>query len=634
MNVAKKKTLSVVISIVLIFIYSVSFNRAVFDSANYFVFDLQSANIAKKLPADNEIVVITIDDYSLAKMNDYAGRWVWPRTVQAQLVEGLFLNEKKHQYDLTDKATKVSSPKALVFDVLFAEPDIYRPDADLYFNEILEEVNKQSGKVFFSILQQTIVKGGGKLLSDYPLELALVKTDVANNNAKASFVLPRAINKSYWQLGTINFSQDEDGVGRFYDVRRNIDGWQINSLPAQVISSLAEVLPEQDSILLQWRGDSQQPFTTFSYVDVYQAILANNANYLTQFKNKIIIVGATASGLFDSRATAVNNSMPGVYMLAMAIDNLKNHRFVMPLPPLLQLLLGIFLLSLISASFTLVKGYSKRVTVAFSLLLLSLITLFYLSQFLLMNQQALFIGVAWLFMLASFLMHALLYGYFEYQQRQQTLAMFSRFLDPEMVQQLLKTDELLMSKLNKKQMVTVLFSDIRGFTTLAEKKSAEEVVKLLNGYFNQQVAIIFKHKGTLDKFIGDCIMAFWGAPVAIENHAVASISAALAMEQQLLEFRKTLPIDLQGFNVGIGIHSGESIVGMIGADLRVDYTVIGDAVNLASRIEGLTKDNSRILVSEQTMLLAKDAFIFQYQGEHSVKGRTSAVKLYSPSLKY
>jgi adenylate cyclase len=211
--------------------------------------------------------------------------------------------------------------------------------------------------------------------------------------------------------------------------------------------------------------------------------------------------------------------------------------------------------------------------------------------------------------------------------------MFSRFLDPTVVNKLLKDDALLPEQLNKTATLTVLFSDIRGFTHIAEQSDVQTLVNLLNDYFNQQVNIIFAHQGTLDKFIGDCIMAFWGAPQESSDHAVKAIHAALAMELQLAEFKKTLPINLQHFEVGIGIHTGECIVGMIGAKRRLDYTVIGDAVNLASRIEGLTKHSTRILVSEQTKLMAEEVFDFFYQGEHKVKGRDALVKLYQPRVK-
>jgi adenylate cyclase len=125
-------------------------------------------------------------------------------------------------------------------------------------------------------------------------------------------------------------------------------------------------------------------------------------------------------------------------------------------------------------------------------------------------------------------------------------------------------------------------------------------------------------------------MAFWGAPLNNPNHAVSCVAAALAMEKALLAFKETLPEPLADFDVGIGIHSGECIVGMIGANSRLDYTVIGDTVNLASRIEGLTKNNHRILVSQQCKVLSEHVYAFEFAGEHKVKGREELVKVYRP----
>jgi adenylate cyclase len=125
-------------------------------------------------------------------------------------------------------------------------------------------------------------------------------------------------------------------------------------------------------------------------------------------------------------------------------------------------------------------------------------------------------------------------------------------------------------------------------------------------------------------------MAFWGAPSEDDNHAVMAIDAAMAMEQALLKFKQSLPTALTDFDIGIGIHTGECIVGMIGAKSRIDYTVIGDSVNLASRIEGLTKDNHRILVSERCKELAEQVYEFEFAGEYVVKGRKKQVRLYRP----
>jgi len=612
MILARVQVSSIFITILLILIYLGAQQSKLFQVADYAIFDHQSRYLAKQLKVDSDIVVIAIDDYSLKQMNPIAGRWVWPRTVHGQIIEAL------QPLDIS----------AIGFDILFAEQDIYRPDADRYFNEVLS----QSKQVFFATLEQELVAGGGLLLEQLPQELGLIKTQLADSHAQGDFILPLAINRHYWQLGSINFTAEFDGVGRYYDVYRELSGWQLLSLPAKLVSSLALPLPKQQKILLQWRGSALQPYTTLSYVDVYQAVINNDITFLKQLSGKVVLIGATASGLFDARSTPLSGHLPGVYMLATAIDNLKNETFLIAVDDSFQSLIGIVVIALACSCFICINGFVRQVSYASLVMLITSLLLTIISNSLLKQQYVLFIGSMLVVMLVSFLLFSFIYGYLEYRHRQQALAMFGRFLDPQVVYKLLGDEALSPEQLNKKQTLTVLFSDIRDFTQLAEKNSAEAVVHLLNQYFNQQVAIIFQNHGTLDKFIGDCVMAFWGAPIQNEPSldAIAAINTALAMEEKLLMFRQTLPVELQGFDIGIGIHTGECIVGMIGADLRVDYTVIGDTVNLASRIEGLTKNNSRILVSEQTMKLTEHVFDFSFQGEHKVKGRQGNVKLYQP----
>jgi adenylate cyclase len=613
MELSKSQQLSVIIMLILSVVYFIAVNVNFFQRANFLLFDWQSTMLAEQLVADDDIIVIAIDDYSLTKMSKIAGRWPWPRTVHGQILTSL------NDY----------SPAATGFDILFADKDIYRPDADLYFNEVLA----QSPRVYLATLEQNISQGGGVLVSQLPKELALIQTEHAKVTAKASFVLPMAINQSNWQLGSINFTANIDGVGRYYDVYRDIDGWHMPSLPSKIIDALDLPLTDSQRILLQWRGNKFQPYKTLSYADVYTAAVNQNQQFLQQFNDKIILIGVTASGLFDARFSPINPHLPGVYILATAIDNLKNQTYLNAVNDITAQLLVILSIVLLGCCFNLVRNYAKQVSISFVLLVLFSIALILLSNTLLKQQQVLFVGEILIFMLVSFVSFSFVYGYVEYRHRQEALAMFSRFLDPNVVYKLLKDDALLPEQLNKKDTLTVLFSDIRNFTHIAENIDAQTLVNLLNDYFNQQVNIIFTHKGTLDKFIGDCLMAFWGAPEVSKNHATDAIRAALAMELQLAEFKKKLPENLQHFDVGIGIHTGECIVGMIGAKQRLDYTVIGDAVNLASRIEGLTKHKSRILISEQTKLLAEDDFDFIYQGEHKVKGRDALVKLYQPQHK-
>ncbi|HLD68087.1 MAG TPA: adenylate/guanylate cyclase domain-containing protein, partial [Pseudomonas sp.] len=171
----------------------------------------------------------------------------------------------------------------------------------------------------------------------------------------------------------------------------------------------------------------------------------------------------------------------------------------------------------------------------------------------------------------------------------------------------------------------------RNFTTLSERHSAPQIMQLLEHYFSQQVEVLFNYRATLDKFIGDAVMAFWGAPLANPHQAADAIQAALEMLENVERFRQEF--GHPDFDIGIGIHTGSAVVGMVGASQRYDYTAIGDTVNLASRIEGLTKGRARLLVSAATMQACAERFDFVAHGDFQVKGRNEAVTLFEPKRK-
>ena len=581
--------------------------------ADIFLFDHQSQQLLADKPADSKIVVIAIDDYSIENMTSIAGRWVWPRSVHAELLEGL----QHHQI------------KLLAFDILFSEKDLYRPDADSYFNEVLAEQTN----VFFSMLALTGEENQGYPLAKFSDVLPLQQTNNSDHHSRALLLLPMAIEKENWRVGVINYQAELDGIGRYYDVYRNISGWKINSLASEIAKQHGVDLPHQNKVLLNWRGHQEQPYQTFTYFDVYQAVVNGDNQFLKQFTGKTILIGSTAAGLYDARTTPINHNLPGVYMLATAIDNLINHKYYQEVEGITPLLLAMCFVLLITFCFVYFSQYKKQLLFATSLIVFCVCLGYFLSLYLMSINIAVFIASPLILMIFSFFIYSFVFGYREYLNRQKALSMFGRFLDPQVVLELLSQGKLDKNHLNQKCNLTILFSDIRGFTKLSENKNADQILTLLNNYFSQQVAVIFSTQGTLDKFIGDCIMAFWGAPLASKNQAKDAIEAALIMEENLLAFKNTLPEGMKHFDIGIGIHSGEAVAGLVGTEQRVDYTVIGDAVNLASRIEGLTKNNCRILVSESTKKLAENHFCFNYQGEFNVKGRKALVKLYQPTRK-
>jgi adenylate cyclase len=233
---------------------------------------------------------------------------------------------------------------------------------------------------------------------------------------------------------------------------------------------------------------------------------------------------------------------------------------------------------------------------------------------------------AWTFYAAAGLMEYLRAR----REKQAAMTQFSRFTNPHVARILVERGGIETGRRD----VTLLFSDIRGFTTLSETRTPEQVIELLNRYFTLQVDVVFRHGGSLDKFIGDCIMAMWGAPLDDPDHARHAVACALDMADTLQAFKRELGAEHLGFDVGIGLHSGPAVVGLMGSDLRQEYTAIGDTVNLASRVEGLTKDaGRRILVSRDTAERCGDAFLFESCGTFPVKGRAQPVELLEPKRK-
>ena len=561
---------------------------------------------AQKLLPDPDIVIVDIDDSSLARMQDMAGNWPWPRAVHGELVRGI---AKQH-------------PKAIVFDILFSERDQYRPDSDRLFNEALDV----DSKIYFPMVRRdpALDASGAPLAQIAPMLGLRPTAEVDDPHARLAVLPPLAVDPRYWRVGTINFAEDRDGVGRRYQLYTPASGWLIPSLPARVATDLGYQVPNQPDMILAWRGMAGS-FRHISYADLYQDFNREHPQRTQdELTGKIVIIGTAASGMHDVRVTPMDSLYPGVEILATALDNLKNQRMMRAMPVWLAPVFTLALLALLCAVFLRSVDVLKT---GWALLVLTVLAL-----------AASYVASGRLVLLPVLLPLMLGWGYYfvcalqaylrERKSREQAVQLFSRFVNPHVVQELVAHGGL--SRGGESRQISVLFSDIRGFTTLSEKRTPQQVVDLLNRYFTLQVEVVFRHGGSLDKFIGDCIMAFWGAPLDDPEHARHAVAAALEMADVLQRFKRELGEQDADFDVGIGIHSGPAVVGLIGSDQRREYTAIGDTVNLASRIEGLTKGVSRILVSRETKELCGTAYDFEAQGLFAVKGREQEVELFAP----
>jgi adenylate cyclase len=561
---------------------------------------------ASALAPDPDIVLVDIDEKSLNRMQKEAGRWPWPRVVHADLLDGL----------------GAQKPRAIVFDIMFAEPDQFRKQDDAAF---AEAVGRHHNTYFPLLRLPARDDARGDLLREIAGMLGIMKRGAADPEARIAVIPPLVLPPEHWRTGLITFTEDGDGVGRRYLLREVVGGWHVPSLPARVAFDLGYPVPDTDDIVLAWRGASGS-FPRVSYSDLYEDFLnSKRTRPADEFTGKIVIVGAAATGLQDLRVTPLSNTQPGAEILGTALENLKNGRHMRNAPAWWPAAIGLLLLS------SLLLAFHRKIDVRATGAVLAAATIFlfgaswFLAGRLVLLPLLTPLAAAWTLYASAALAEYLR----ERRQRQAAVAMFSRFVNPHVVSLLLDQ-----GVRTARREVTLLFSDIRGFTTLSETRSPEEVVELINRYFSLQVDVIWRHGGTLDKYIGDCIMAMWGAPLDDASHAKNGVACALDMADALQAFKRELGAEHLEFDVGIGLHSGPAVVGLIGSDKRREYTAIGDTVNLASRIEGLTKDaKRRILVSKDTAELCGDAFEFVSCGTFPVKGRAQPVELFEPRRK-
>lgn len=647
------------LAIVLLFLGHVAklYNIGIIARLDNIIYD---ARLRMTMPGgiDERIVILDIDEKSLQEV----ARWPWPRDVMANLITKLF---DKYQIAL------------VAFDVVFAESDYSSGIKQLDqlagkemknvqgFAEIYEKLRPQldnDGLFAKAIKGRPVVLGyylnsdkDAKKIAAIPKPVLPANAFAGRNIAFTSWVgyggnLAEFL-KSAASAGHFNPLVDSDGVVRRVPMIAEYEGNFYESLSLAVVRTLLGfptvepgfaadralndgyaglewlkvgplIIPvdETASALIPYRGGK------FSFRYISLADVISDRIPAESLKGKIALIGTTAPGLLDQRATPVDSVYPGVEVHANLIGGMLDR--VIKEKPAYMLGAEVALL--------LIGG----VTLAFLVPILSPLRAMLVS----IVAMALIIGldiVVWteggmvlplassLAMTVALFTVNMAYGYFiETRSKRQFTELFGQYVPPELVDKMAQDPEKY-SMEGRSEQLTVLFSDIVGFTSISEALTPKDLSAFINEYLTSMSLVIREHRGTLDKYIGDAIMAFWGAPVDDPDHARQGVLAALAMQARLIEINELIkPRGWPPIRIGIGVNSGTMSVGDMGSKVRRAYTVMGDAVNLGSRLEGLTREYGvGVIVGQSTRDLVKDG-IFRELDKVKVKGKDEPVAIY------
>ncbi len=567
------------------------------EQMEYSTRDLLMRLRGKETPSD-DIVIVAIDDDSFS----WTGyQWPWPRSYLAEIVDQV----------------NVGGGKVIGVDIFLSEPD--PKDGN---DQILADSLGQSN-LAVNVLQ--ILKKGDAQFSSFTLVQPLSPyRDILDGTGITSFVRDEdAIIRSMQAFDSYNGDLYYHWA---FEVARLYLGVDAPSNPTDTsLQFNGQTVPlTAGQLLINFTGPAGSYPTYSAYSVALGDVLEQDPD---AFRDKIVLIGATTVTLQDIYPTPFSTQIPtsGVEIVASTIDTLINGKYITQTSTWMMLLITI-----LAALLAYLISFSKRPSLTVTLLLAGmagyLITAFVIfirQRYVLpvvVPQVMLFLGVV---------LPTLEQAVSQELEKRRVRSLFSRFISPEMVDQMMATQDL--SSLNKRSDISIIFSDIRGFTTLSEKLTPEEVVALLNPYLEAMSKVIYKHNGTVDKYEGDAIMAFFGEPVPFKDHAVRAMRASLDMRKALTELKDKWAKEGRPSKIemGIGINSGEVFVGMVGSEQRINYTVIGDNANLASRLQDLTKTYDwPILISESTYQQVKDEFDCEFADAVTVKGKTKAVNVY------
>ena len=612
---------------------------------------------------DDRIVIVDIDESSLA----LEGRWPWSRDKLAAIVNNLF---EVYQADVVG------------FDIVFAEKD---ESSGLKEFEFLASTELKDDPLFHKALDNIrpsleYDQMFAKALKDRNVVMGYYfKSNVSENEIAQSGLLPPAVTKLNKQLsarlpinkalgygGNLKILQSSARSGGFFDnpfvdsdgVFRRVPLIQIHQ--DQVYASLAlsttqaylknsdiklnvvnnrtknyqyfaleSVHINEFSIPVDGKGAVYVPFRGLSYSFPYISAhkILNKKIDPDSLKGKIVLVGTTAPGLLDLRSTPVQSVYPGVEIHANIISGILDQRINHS--PAWTIGYEFIILILIAATMAFLLPVSSPLmaTVATTIVLILTVS----GTLMAWNSQIILpLASPVLLIVLNYILH-MSYGFFiESRGKRQLAHLFGQYIPPEIVDEMSKSPANF-SLDGENKVMTVLFSDVRGFTTISEGMDPKQLTQLMNALLTPMTRVIHKHRGTIDKYMGDAIMSFWGAPLEDPDHARHALHAAMEMMVELKIMQKDF--ESRGWppiNIGIGLNTGNMNVGNMGSEFRMAYTVLGDSVNLGARLEGLTKEYGvNIIVSESTKESIPE-FTYRDLDLVRVKGKNEPIAIFEP----
>jgi adenylate cyclase len=598
-------------------------------------YDLRVGATARPAATSERISLVLIDDDSLRRMEPLVGRWPWPRLVHATVIDYL----------------AAAGAKVIAYDILFAERDIRKfmvGDTEWTGEEsdaALVDSTRQAGNVVH------VAEASSAELID-PSRAVVENLDAPALNVPAPptpcvEVRPRvtppfpALAAVSHAIGHTLFTLENGTVRRVSPVvqvgERKIRSLSLATAAAAgaTIAPAPSVDAGQCAALVAWRGpalnrDGQPTFPYFSFYDLFRAqqeIIEGVKPGVDPalFRDRIVIVGGTGEGLEENFATPfAEGDISGPEVHANVVDALLSNRSITRAPAWVTWLLVLAGVGIVGAAGLYFDAWRTGAVAAVVLVLLvwQSVWLFARGAWIAVTVPALavlfaFVGdLAWKYVV-------------EGREKRMVKKLFSRYVSKDVFNQLVANPSLAALGGSRRHM-TVLFSDIRGFTTLSEKGSPEDVVTQLNQLFTRMVGVVFDHRGTVDKFVGDMIMALFGAPLDDEDHADHAVQTALAMIRALDDMNRRWEAEGKArLGIGIGINTGDMVAGNIGSESIMSYTVIGDAVNLGARLESLNKDyGTQIIISEATRVRLKGRYDTHPLGDVIVKGKSRPVAIF------